>query len=93
MGEAPLSRYDYEIPLDYDPSGTTSRNLLEYFQNILLLTNRPNIVSRTSRMTPYTLLTDFCCELCSRSAAIPDAVPTTACDYDKYFTLSSTDYK
>ena len=40
MGEAPPSRYDYGMLLDYDPSGTISRNLLEYFQNILLLTNR-----------------------------------------------------
>ena len=39
MGEAPPSRYDYEILLDYDPSGTMSRNLLETFQNILLLNN------------------------------------------------------
>ena len=40
MGEAPPSQYDYGILLDYDPSGTVSCNLLEYFQNILLLTNR-----------------------------------------------------
>ena len=40
MGEAPPSQYDYGILLDYDPSGTLSRNLLEYFQNILLLTSR-----------------------------------------------------
>ena len=33
--------------LDYDPSGTVSRNLLESFQNILLLTNRSNLASRT----------------------------------------------
>ena len=31
MGEVPPSRYDYGILLDYDPSGTISRNLLEYF--------------------------------------------------------------
>ena len=30
--EAPPSRYDYEILLNYDPSGTISRNLLELFQ-------------------------------------------------------------
>ena len=40
MGETPPSRYDYGILQDYDSSGTVSRNLLEYFQNILLLTNR-----------------------------------------------------
>ena len=39
VGKAPPSRYDYGILLDFDPSGTMSRNLLEYFQNILLLTN------------------------------------------------------
>ena len=38
--EAPPSRYHYGILLDYHPSGTISRNLLEYFQNILLLINR-----------------------------------------------------
>ena len=40
MGEAPPSRYDYGIILDYDPSGTMSKNLLDYFQNILLPANR-----------------------------------------------------
>ena len=41
MGEAPPSLYDYQILLgDYEISGTISRNLLEHFQNILLLTNR-----------------------------------------------------
>ena len=39
MGETPSSQYDYGILLDYDPSGTVPWNLLEYFQNILLLTN------------------------------------------------------
>ena len=39
VGEPPPSRYDYGTLLDYDPSGTISRNHLEYFQNILLLTN------------------------------------------------------
>ena len=39
MGKGPPSRYDYEIFLDYDPFGTISRNLLEFFQNILLQTN------------------------------------------------------
>ena len=39
VGEVPPSRYDYEILLDYDPSGIISRNRLEYFQNVLLLTN------------------------------------------------------
>ena len=47
MGEAPASRYDYEILLDYDPSGTIFRNRLEYFQNILLLTNRNATNPRT----------------------------------------------
>ena len=58
MGEASPSRYDYKILLDYDPSGTISRNLLESFQNILLLTNRSNLHSRPFEMTPYILLTD-----------------------------------
>ena len=58
MGEAPPSRYDYGILLDYDPSGTISRNLLESFQNILLLTSRSNLPSRTFWRTPFTLLTD-----------------------------------
>ena len=40
MEGVPPSRYDYGILPDYDPSGTISRNLLEYFQDILLLTNR-----------------------------------------------------
>ena len=40
MGEAPPSRYDYGILLDYDPSGTISRNRLDYFQNMRLLTYR-----------------------------------------------------
>ena len=40
MYEAPPSRYDYRILSDYDHSGTTSRNRLEYSENILLLTNR-----------------------------------------------------
>ena len=47
VDEATPSRYDYEILLDYDTSGTISRNLLESFQNILLLTNRSNLPSRT----------------------------------------------
>ena len=58
MGEAPPFRYDYEILLDYDPSGTISMNLLESFQNILLLTNRSNLPSRTFQMTLYILVTD-----------------------------------
>ena len=58
MGEVPPSRYDYEILVDYDPSGALHRNLLESFQNILLLTNRSTLPSRTFQMTPYTLLTD-----------------------------------
>ena len=57
MREAPPSRYDYEILLDYYPFGTISRNLRESFQNIRLLTNRSNLTSRTFQMTPYTLLT------------------------------------
>ena len=47
MGEAPPSRCDYEILLDYDSSGTISRDLLKSFQDILLLTNRSNLPSRT----------------------------------------------
>ena len=30
-GRGTAVRYDYEILLDYDPSGITSRNRLEYF--------------------------------------------------------------
>ena len=37
MGEALPSRFDYGIFLDCDPSGALSRNLLEYFQDIVLL--------------------------------------------------------
>ena len=40
MGEAPSFRCVYGILLDYDSSGTVSRNLLESFRNILLLVNR-----------------------------------------------------
>ena len=58
MGEAPPTRYDYEILHDYDSSGTISGNFLESFQNILLLPNRSNLPSRTFSMTPDTLLTD-----------------------------------
>ena len=43
MGEAPPSRYDYRILLDYDP--LISRSLLEYFQNILLLTRANRIAT------------------------------------------------
>ena len=32
MVEEPPCRYDYGILLDYDPFGTISRNLLEYFR-------------------------------------------------------------
>ena len=42
MGEASPSRYVYGTLLDYDPSGTISRNLLEYFQNILLAADQSN---------------------------------------------------
>ena len=58
MDEVPPSRYDYEILLDYDPSGTISRNFLGSFQNLLLLTNRSNLSFRTFWMTLLTLLTD-----------------------------------
>ena len=47
VGEAPPFRYDYDIRLDCDPSKARSRNILESFQNILLLTNRSNLPSRT----------------------------------------------
>ena len=70
MGEAPPFRYDYGILLDYDPSGTISRNLLEYFQNIMLLTNRIATDPRTSSQnllddTVYDSLL-MVCGLCSR---------------------------
>ena len=58
MGEAPTSRYDYEILQGYDHFGTISTDLLKSFQNILLLTNRSGLPSRTLLMTPYSLLTD-----------------------------------
>ena len=46
--EAPLSRCDCEIRLDYDPSGAISRYLLESFQDILLLLiSRSNLPSKT----------------------------------------------
>ena len=47
MDEAPPYRYNGKIVLDYDPSGTISKYLLESFQNILLLTNRFDLPSRT----------------------------------------------
>ena len=47
VGEAPPPRYDYEIFLDYDPSGTISGNLVESLQNVLLLTNRSNLSEPT----------------------------------------------
>ena len=59
MGEAPPSRYNYGIFLDYDLSGTISRNRLEYFQNTAV--DQPNcygsenLTSRTFYMTPYTI--------------------------------------
>ena len=77
MGGAPSSRYDYEIPLHYDPSGTTSTNLLGSFQNILLLVNRSNLPVRTFYMTPYPFLT-LKCELFSRSTVIPDGIRLAA---------------
>ena len=47
VDEAPQSRHDYETIPDNDPSGTISRNVLESFLNILLLTNPSNLLSRT----------------------------------------------
>ena len=47
VGKAPPSRYDYEILVAHNPSGTISRDLLKSFQNILLLANRSNLPSRT----------------------------------------------
>ena len=93
MAEAPPSRYDYGILLDYDPSGTISRNRLKYFQNELLLTSRIATDPRTFLPEP------------SRRHRIQfptggvdsalEAQPTllNACDPDKYFMLSSIGYK
>ena len=86
MGEAPPFRYDYGILLDYDPSGTISRNLLEYFQNIMLLTNQiatdPRIFfPEPSRWLRKQLLTD------GVDSALKAQPILTACDPDKYFML------
>ena len=42
MGEAPSSLYDFEILLDYDPSGTIPIGTFwdRSFRNILLLTDK-----------------------------------------------------
>ena len=87
MGEAPPSRYDYEILLDHDPSGTISRHLLESFQNILHATDQL-IQSSFQNLLDDTVYTSYsCCELCSRSTAISNAIPRAACESDKYFML------
>ena len=87
MGEAPSSRYDYGILLDHDPSGTLSRNLLECFQNILLLTNRiatdpRTFLSEPSRWHRVQFLTDGV-----DSALEAQPILLAACDPDKYFML------
>ena len=87
MGEAPPSRYDYEILLDYDPSGTLSRNLLEYFQNILLLSNRIATDPRAflpepSRLHRIQFLTNGV-----DSALEAQPILLAACDPAKYFML------
>ena len=87
MGEASPSRYDYGMLLDYDPSGTLPRNLLEYFQNILLLTNRIATDPRTFLSEP---------SRCHRIQFLTDGVDSAleaqpmllgGCDPDKYFML------
>ena len=93
MGEAPPSRYDYGILLDYDPSGTMSKNLLEYFQKIPLLTNRITTHPRTflpepSRWHRIQFLTDGV-----DSALEGQPILLAACDVDKYFMLWSIDYE
>ena len=87
MDETPPSRYDYGILLDYDPSGIISRNLLEYFQNILLLTNRIATDPRTflpepSRSHRIQFLTDGV-----DSALEAQPILLAACDPDRYFML------
>ena len=87
MGEALPSRFGYGILLDYDPSGTISRNLLEHFQNILLLTNRIAADPRTflpepSRLHRIQLLTDGV-----DSVLEAQPILLAACDLDKYFML------
>ena len=91
MGEAPPSRYDYGIILDYDPSGTISRNLLEYFQNILLLTDRIATDPRTflpepSRQHRIQFL-KFGQE-CRQGAA--SSLPRCVCAFKGRLTLSTT---
>ena len=51
MGEASLSRYDYEILLVYDPSGIISRNLLESFHNIMCEVNESITASSAWELT------------------------------------------
>ena len=87
VGEAPPSRYDYGILLNYDPSGTMSRKRLEYFQNILLLSNRIAAVSRIflpepSRCHYIQFLTDG-----GDSALEAQPILLAACDPGKYFML------
>ena len=84
MDEAPTSPYDYEMLLDYDPSGTISKNILEYFQNILLLTNRNAMNPRTllpepSRWHRIQFLTDGV-----DSALEAQPILLSVCDPDKY---------
>ena len=88
MGDAPPSRYDYGILLDYDTSGTLSRNLLEYFQNILLLlanripTNPRTFLPEPSRRHRIQFLTDGV-----DSALEVQPILLAACDPEKYFML------
>ena len=93
MGEAPPSRYDYGIILDYDPSGLISRNLLEYFQNILLLTYRIATDPKTFLPEPFSwhriqLFSDGVA-----SALEVQSILLAACNPDKYFMLRSINYK
>ena len=93
MGEASPSRYDYRKRLDYDPSGTIARNLLEYLQNMLLLTNRIATDPRTFLPEPFRwhriqFLTDGV-----GSGLEAQPIVLAACDPDKYFMLSCIDYK
>ena len=82
-----VSIRDYGILLDYDPSGTISRNLLEYFQSILLLTNRiatdpGTFLPEPSRQRRIQFLTDGV-----DSALEAQPILLAACDPDKYFIL------
>ena len=89
MGEAPPSRYDYGILLDYDSSGTISRNLLEHFSEPPTVADQSNcygpenLPSRTINMTPCTTFLTGGVD----SALDVQPILLAACDPDKNFML------